>query len=259
MNIIIQDRNVSGIPIIDVYESDVKEKRPVILMLHGSGSRKENFLVMAYDCVKNGFFVTLFDAYGYGDLKDSRHQMEPGFNKENIDNLLKDYTETSKYINIVANSYEDNEYVDSNRVALIGVSMGAHTIYYNILKERSPKIKVAVPIIGSPTWVSFVRSNIALMSTNNIEIAETDIIKAEEYMKAIEPLNFSSNLANFPLLMINGIKDEIIPINVVRKSFIKLQEDYIDKQKIKSIEYDVGHTYTWEMLQETYKWIKEYI
>lgn len=261
MKMILQERNVFGIPMLDVFQFDVKEKRPIVILLHGANGSKEKYIERAFKFAKNGFFVTLFDAYGHGELKNNSESEEiAGYDKANIDKLTKVYIETSKYINIIVNSYEDNEYSDSNRIALVGVSMGAFTIYYNILNERNPKVKVAVPINGSPSWVSFVRKYASTIPVEKITFTESDIIKAEKYIETIEPLNSIRNLADFPLLMLNGEKDELIPIDDIRKSYTKLQAKYMDKDKIRFIEYaEIGHTVTPKMLEDACRWIKEYV
>lgn len=41
MKIIIQDRKVCNIPILDIYEANEKEKRPIVIMLHGAKARYE--------------------------------------------------------------------------------------------------------------------------------------------------------------------------------------------------------------------------
>lgn len=261
MKIIIQDRNVCNIPILDIFEANEKEKRPIVIMLHGAKGRKEKYIERALKYVKNGYFVTLFDAYGHGELSNLYEKLDiTGYDESKINKLLRFYTDTSKYINIIVDSYKDIIYADSDRIGLIGVSMGAHTIYYNIAKEKNPKIKVAVAINGSPSWINFVRRYVAAIPDGNTRFSENKIIKIEKYMKTIEPINYFNNFNNFPLLILNGKMDKLIPINDVRKSYTKLQSSYDKKELIKFIEYEeIGHTVTTEMLEEAYRWIKVHI
>lgn len=256
-----QDRNVCNIPILDIYESSEKENRPIVIMLHGAKARKEKYIERALEYAKNGYFVTLFDAYGHGELSNIYEKVElTGYDKSNIDKLLRCYTETSKYINIIADSYKDIIYADSDRIALIGVSMGAHTIYYNIAKERNPKIKAAVAINGSPSWVNFVRRYVEAIPDGDKRFCENEIIQVEKYIETIEPLNYYYNFGDFPLLILNGKMDKLIPINDVRKSYTKLQSNYNNRQLIEFIEYEeIGHTVTTEMLEEAYRWIEMHI
>ncbi|MEW8956747.1 alpha/beta hydrolase family protein [Clostridium sp.] len=226
----------------------------MIIILHGGNGKKEKHIEKAYDFVKKGFFVTLFDAYGHGELKSIDNTKD-----FNIDNLLKCYLETTKSINIISNSYEDNIYGDLNRIGLMGISMGAHTIYYNILKERKSNIKAAVPINGSPCWITFVRRYINNISDKNLFFANEEIIKLENYMKNIHPLSSKGSI-DFPLLMLNGEKDNLIPIDVVKKSYNQLKETYTQKELIKIIEYkDTGHIVIPEMLESACNWFKKYL
>lgn len=50
MKLIIQDRKVCNIPILDIYEVNEKEKRPVVIMLHGGKGRKEKYIERS--CIK---------------------------------------------------------------------------------------------------------------------------------------------------------------------------------------------------------------
>lgn len=215
----------------------------------------------AYEFVRKGVFVTLFDAYGHGELKNTAEIFEiANSEKADIDKILRVYVETSKYINSIIDSYGNNIYADPSRIGLMWGSMGAHTIYYHILKERNPLIKVAVPINGSPIWASFVRRYIANSSTNSLSINDIDIIKVEKYIESIEPLNYKENIKDFPLLMLNGEKDELIPITNIRKSYSVLQNKYVDKQLIKFIEFEgIGHVVTPETLEIASEWLKKYI
>ena len=79
-------------------------------------------------------------------------------------------------------------------------------------------------------------------------------------MESIEPLSYLKNFKDFPLFMLNGKIDKLIPINDVRKSYTKLQSNYNNKQLIKFTKYEeIGHTVTTEMLEEAYRWIKVHI
>jgi len=261
MKTVIEYRKVFNIPILDVYEIDIQEKRPILIMLHGGNSKKEKYIERAYEFVRKGFFVTLFDAYGHGELKNTSEIFEiTNSEKADIDKLLRVYVETSKYINSIIDSYGNNIYADSSRIGLMGVSMGAHTIYFHILKERNPLIKVAVAINGSPIWTSFVRRYIANSSAKSLNINDKDIIKVEKYIEIIEPLNYKENIKDFPLLMLNGEKDELIPITNIRKSYGILQNKYVDKELIKFIELEgIGHVVTSETLEIASEWLKKYI
>lgn len=261
MKLIIQDRKVCNIPILDIYELNEKEKRPVVIMLHGGNGRKEKYIERALKYARSGYFVTLFDAYGHGELKDVSPKVQiTGYDKSNINKVLSVYFETSKYINIIIDAYKDIKYADSNRIALIGVSMGANTVYYNVTKERNPGVRAAVAINGLPSWVSSVRKYAKSIPNGNEKISENQIKEAERYIETIEPLNYLKNFNDFSLLMLNGKEDKIMPVNEVKKAYVKLQSNYDHKELIKFIEYeDVGHVVTEEMLEEAYKWIQKHI
>lgn len=44
------------------------------------------------------------------------------------------------------------------------------------------------------------------------------------------PLNYVQNLNDFSLLMLNGKENKIIPVNEVKKVYVKLQSNYDNKE-----------------------------
>lgn len=206
--------------------------------------------------MKQGFYVLLFDAYGHGELKTLKDD-----NSYEINELLKVYLETSKYINQVINFYKHNNgFGDFNRVGLLGFSMGAHTIYYYITRERQMGSRAAVPVIGSPSWVSFVRRFIKSIKELEGLYEERKITEIEYYISKIQPLNFISNIKDFPLLIINGEIDERIQIEDIREFYKNTYQLYDNKENIRFIEHKgVGHKVTEEMLNSTIKWFIRYL
>lgn len=255
MKVVIEDRKVCGIPVLDIYETNAA-KRPIVIMLHRGGGRKEENIEIAYEYAKKEFYVTLFDAYGHGELRDDNSQS----GEMTIEKALKWYLETSMYLNIIINSYGECVYADFSRIGLIGVSMGACTIYYNILKERNPNVKAAVSIIGSPSWVSFVRRDLSSLPVEGLKYSEEDISEMERYVKQNEPLSYAKGFNDFPLLMLNGEKDELMPISNVRQAYDGLRKNYTDKQLIKLFEFEgAGHSTAPEMLQLGFQWLRKYV
>jgi len=256
MKIIIEKSKVKTIPVVNVYDAEAREKLPVIIMLHGATGKKEDNLERAKMFVEHGFYVLLFDAYGHGELKVEKNE-----EKYDIHELLKMYLETSKYINQLIGYYrEHTDFGDFNRVGLLGFSMGAHTIYHYIARERQTCIKASVPIIGSPVWKGFVRKFIEANKGVEKIFDERKIVEFEEYITEIQPSSYINNIKDFPLLMLNGQLDERVPIETIRDFYLKASSIYTYDDNINFIEYKgVGHKVTEEMLSSATKWFKKYL
>lgn len=255
MRVIIENKSVCKIPVLDIYNMDAVERQPMIFILHGATGKKENNIERAYEFAKEGFFVVLFDAYRHGELKD-----ENTYSQQDAAEVFKVYSETSSYINILIDSYKDNSFADFERIGLMGISMGAHTIYNYITKERSPNVKVAVPIIGSPVWTGFVRRFIGYMPDLAQKMDEQQIVRIEKYVDSIQPYKHLQKVKDFPLLMLNGETDERISINDLRNVYTELLGVYSQKDYIKFIEYKgVGHQATQNMMLEARSWFKKYL
>ncbi len=256
MSVIVEKEYIKEIPIIKVFNSHSIKPLPVILMLHGATGRKEDNLDRAKWFANEGFFIVLFDAYEHGELKsNNRNEIE------DIEKIFKLYLETSKYITTIINYFmTQNSIGDFRKVGLIGFSMGAHTVYYHILKERHSNIKIAIAVIGSPVWRSFVKRFVSMII--NLKTSYNDIIikEKEEKISEIQPIKFIDNIQELPLIMLNGELDDKIPIQEIEDSYNKLKLRYREKSKIEYIKYkNTGHKVTDNMIETALNRFKKYL
>jgi alpha-beta hydrolase superfamily lysophospholipase len=256
VNIVVEKGRTKDIPVINVYDCESNKKLPVVIMLHGATGKKEDNIERAKNFVKHGFYVLLFDAYGHGELAGPKAQ-----GSHDVKELLKVYLETSRYINELINHYRNNnDFGDFERVGLMGVSMGGHTVYYHITREKHQSIKAAVPIIGSPDWVSFVRRFIKSQEGLEKVFDEAKIAGIESYISKLHPASFSDSIKDFPVMMINGELDERIEIQHIREFYAKMNETYSIKENVSFLEYKgIGHKVTESMLNNAVEWFAKYL
>jgi predicted esterase len=251
MRIMIEDRKINGIPVLEVYDFNDAAPKPVVLILHGMGGCKESTLREAYRLVKEGFFVNVFDAYSHGEWQEgtARHSTK----MERILDMPNIVQNTIEMIDSLIENYRHNNRADGERVGLLGRSMGGMITYAYITGERSPSVKAAVPLVATPAWVK-------LYHVDPGAFKETFDEEQLHWYEQHEPYCKLDRLRDFPLLMLNGARDPKMPIADVRDSFLEIQKRYRDKERVRLIEYEeVGHEVTSVMITEAIEWFKKYL
>lgn len=255
MKVIIENKYISDIPILEIYNPDTKEKkRPLVFVMHGLGSLKERNLEYGYRLVQDGFFAVSFDAFMHGEQITEEFKNKDSFEK--FLNVFDIARETTKYIDIIIENYKDDKRIDTNRMGLIGVSMGGFIIYDYLANNKEHNIKAAVPIISSPYWSNTSKTFVEKNPETNKYFDEEKF----KFIESIEPINSLKAMRDFPLLMLNGENDELIAIEGVRKSFGMIEKSYINKELIKLIEYKgVGHERAPMMIFDACSWLKKFV
>ncbi len=253
MKWILDSKTISGIPVLEIYPDNISGKRPLIFLMHGVTGKKENMVEYGLEFAKEGFFGCLFDAHIHGELKpdtvkepDDYYHLEP---------KLFFIDETAKMINILLDAYAESPFIDSNRVGLMGVSMGGLVIYKYLTDYYRGNIKVVVPMIASPAWYNAIKNYMATMNKPDFYSRE-DL----EYIKSIDPFKVIKNIRDVPLLMLNGDNDSTVPIEDIRICYSILKENYSNKDRLKFIEYPgIGHQVTESMVNETKIWFIKFL
>jgi len=254
MKLTLTSRKISEIPVLELYWVGSGEKQPMVIMIHGFTARKENVLPYAYYVAKEGYHTILFDAYEHGELETAQFK-----NYSNLEKKAHMHTiifKSSKNIDPIIAAFADHQSVDNKSVGLIGFSMGGMIVYDYIYRLRSPNVKVAVPIIATPQWEKSVRRDLARDPGFARYFDEQKISQIENR----QPSSHLDKVKDFPLLILNGELDEIMPIGDVKEFYERAKRSFTHKELIKLIEYKgIGHTPTFEMLSEAIAWLKRYL
>ncbi len=254
MNFALTKKDICDIPVLELHSQQARKKRPPVIMAHGLAARKENVLPYAYYVAKEGYDAYLFDAHDHGEL-------ETGWFKKASDSERKAHMFTvifksSESIDKIINALAESESADINRVGLIGFSMGGMIVYDYLCRRSSPHVKAAIPIIATPEWGTSIRREIARDRDYARHFDEGTIRQIEER----QPSKHLSALKDFPLLILNGTRDEIMPIEDTREFFHRARRKYNHKERIQLVEYEgIGHTPTFDMISEAILWLKKHL
>jgi alpha-beta hydrolase superfamily lysophospholipase len=250
MRVIVEDRKIGAIPVLEVYDWDAAAPKPAVLVLHGLGGCKENNLRDAYYLVKAGFFVSLFDAYGHGEWQDGAARKLS--RTERIGDLPNIIMNTAQMIADLIANLRDRQRADYNRVGLLGRSMGGMIIYAYLTGERSPSVTTAVLMATSPAW-----QNLYYADPDAPTVYDADQLS---WFEENEPCRKLHKLPELPLLLLNGVQDPKMPIADVRKSFLEMRRYYQEQDRVRLIEYETaGHEVIPPMFDEAVAWFRKYL
>ncbi len=199
--------------------------------LHGLGQSKITAQVFAYDLLRRGYAVMALDAAYHGERAAGKLPMYG----TNFYRLRDGYMQTVIDYRRALDYLETRSDIDSKRVTLIGVSMGA--IMGAILGGVEERIKCPVLLVGGADRGLMSRvSQIEVWKKIRAENPNLDFDEVSRIMAPADPLNFVDKISPRPVLMINGTKDEIVPV-VANKL---LQETA--KQPKKVVWLEAGHS-----------------
>lgn len=248
MKRIVENSIINNIPVTEYYE-DTDAKRPLIFYIHGFTSNREDGIIdIGLQLSKRGFFVVSLDAYMHGDRLDNRFKNASEIEKQKM--IFEIIIQTAKDITKLMDHYKNIKLVDVSRIGITGISMGGMITYFTA--AHNPLIKVAVPLIGTPTFI-----DLAMYSFNE---KSEDFFKEIKVLEQIDPIKFIQNFATKPLLILNGNKDKVVPIEGSRLAYNKLLPFYKNNEhKLKLIEYEVSHDTPPSMRLAMYDWFAKYL
>ena len=140
------------VPGIFLKSAAANDRRPVVIFLHGTGSRKEEFLALMRTLADRGFASAAIDARHHGERIDPTYGAD---NAQYFAALLDTYRtgkgrpylyDTVWDVMRQVDYLETRPDVDPRRLGLMGISKGGTEAY--LAAAVDPRIAAAVPIIG---------------------------------------------------------------------------------------------------------------
>jgi predicted esterase len=242
-NIIKNDLVYEGIPLSIYYKNDGL-KKPLIYFFHGfTGNRNIGLMGRGEVLAEKGFFVVAMDAYLHGDRQPEFFKQLPSSEKQrDIMNIVIHTANDAKHL--YHKYFKKLPEILPNKIYAYGVSMGAATAFY--FASITEEVKTFVSIVGSPSLYDFYLHKLSFYKWNNDQYFQ---INLDSYKELCPLINFQ-RLKNKNIYMANGSIDTIVPLKYAEELNEKLKSDNV-VFKI----YDVAHTSTPEMLEESYDFL----
>lgn len=256
MGILERNLIVSDISMIEVFENDNKQKKPLVLVYHGYTMNKEVMLPLCHLLADNGFFAVAIDAYMHGERNKERKPIS----------LLNAVVNTAKEVNTIIDSYGSCSYVDTSKVGLAGVSMGG-MITFEYITQCNSKAAAAITLFSTPDILSVLKNKLVVKTYKTVFGYSEEANKLDiEYCEKHQPLTRPDNIRDLPLLMINGDADIVVPVDSVNKAYNLFKETYTKKDNIELVVYPgAGHGCPDESEEaidinnRTIKWFKKHL
>lgn len=140
------------VPGVFLKAAAAKDRRPVVIFLHGTGSRKEEFLALMRTFADRGFASAAIDARHHGARIAAKHGSG---NAQYFAAMLDTYRtgrgrpylyDTVWDVMRLVDYLETRADVDPTRIGVMGISKGGTEAY--LAAAIDPRIAAAVPIIG---------------------------------------------------------------------------------------------------------------
>jgi dipeptidyl aminopeptidase/acylaminoacyl peptidase len=223
------------------------DRRPVIIFLHGTGTKKDGQLALMRSLADRGFATAAIDAPHHGERIRTGTQLEQYFAA-----MLQTYRTGKGYpylydtvwdVMRLIDYLETRPDVDPKRVGVMGISKGGTEAY--LAAAADPRIAVVVPIIGvqsfrwaleNDQWqprVSMFRPPVETAARDE-GLPQIDAAFVRRFYDRVVPgiygdLDGPSVLqliAPRPLLVINGEADSRTPLPGVKESVAAAERAY---------------------------------
>lgn len=244
------------IPTLIFYKES--EGKPVVICQHGFTGNKEMMLSTCLMLADAGFVAVSFDAREHGERRD------PDARLDTFTSLRQD---PAQFFRILAGSVEDSrkviDYVgeklnaDLGRVGMMGVSMGA--IITLLAATAEERLKAIVSVIGGANFQVLVRKSSLYKTGLETKLLEQFARSAGELIGKYDPINNAHLFRSIPVLLLNGERDDLIPLECASSLYEALGPHYqatSDKLRMKVYE-GIGHEYTRAMEMEAVEWFKK--
>lgn len=244
--LIVKDVNYAGIPMTTYYVND-GVKKPVVFFFHGfSGNRTTGIMGRGEQLAELGFYVVAMDAYLHGDrMPDWFEALSYGERQKEIVNIQMQTANDAKQL---FNQYFKHlDTVNPTEVFTYGVSMGAGSAFY--LGKIMQEVSTIVSIVGSPSFYAFYQEKQAFYQWTSDAYYNMNL----SYYQEIDPLLHYQEFIGKNIFMGNGLTDTTVP-----KKFAEEFHNALDQDNVIYKVYDVGHSSTPEMLQDSYNFLLEH-
>jgi len=272
------------VPTVLVKQQTGPARRPVVIVLHGTGGSKEGMMSRLRDLAAHGFVSMAIDGRYHGErarpvasgmapyqdaiLRAFRSGRERPFLYDTVWDVMRliDYLETRPD-------------VDASRIGLTGISKGGMETYLAAAVDR--RIAVAVPLIGvqsfrwaldhgawdSRAWT--LREALDVAAVESMESVGASFMR--KFYDRVAPGIYGEFdgpamlplIAPRPLLVINGDSDPRTPIGGVRECIAAAEQSYkasgAADRLVLQLQPNTGHQVTAEADRAVLAWFQKWL
>lgn len=254
--ILVENKQINGIPVLHLAQKEYyQDPLPFVIFEHGFTSAKEHNLHYAYLLAEKGMRVVLPEAVYHGERSANLSTEQLAFRFWEI--VLQSIDE----LDIIRQSFEDQQLIDRERIGLVGTSMGGMVTLGSMTKYHW--IKAAASLMGMPSYEKYALWQIESLKKNGIGLP----LKQDEINHLLDKINSfdlskkPERLNGRPLLFWHGKQDPIVPFNYTYEFYEEIKPYYQDTPgKLQFIvDEKSGHKVSREGLLQTVEWFEKHL
>ncbi len=271
------------VPGLLVKRSEAEGRRPVVIVLHGTGGNKETQLPLLHDLAKRGFIAVAIDGRHHGARtkagRGSAEYHEAILNAWFSSRKLPFLYDTAWDVMRLVDYLGTRDDVDAERIGLIGFSKGGMEGY--LAAAADPRIAVVVPCIGvqsfkwaleNESWRSRAETfKPALEAAANDEGEPVSAVFLRKFYDRVVPGIYGQFdgpamlplISPRPLLVINGDTDPRTPMPGVQECLTAARAAYRAARAEPKLQVilqpQTGHKVTIEARQAAVDWFVKWL
>ena len=249
-NILEKMVKIGDIPALILTPKNDPELHPTVIFYHGWGSSIEKQRFRGFILSSLGYQVIIPCSIYHGDRNPIDHSKPDNAGRYFWDVILKNIEESNLIIEYATNYL----YADSNRVGVIGNSMGGFSSAGIFTSNQ--KIKALVVLNGSCNWEY---SNNLFLEGLNITNSNSSY-ELQQNIDRYDPMKNLEAIINRPILLLHGDNDTLVSIEAQRLFYNNVFPLWKDTSRIGFIEYPkLNHFVTTNMMEEAARWFNIYL
>jgi pimeloyl-ACP methyl ester carboxylesterase len=273
--VLIESDTVNNVPLLTAAPLDAHDC-PVVFFVPGFMSQKARHLELGYHLAKQGIFYVSLDAAMHGERPDPRldqvwdpnapHIYPPESELDSYALMLEIADRTAKDIDGLIEHFGAQPQVDASRVGVCGDSMGGYITF--LAAARNPKVRAIATIIAHPAFTQSWLDDLAQAESNpdwadRMAAVAGETARLTAFVRSIDPYEKLGEFCPKPLLMINGDRDTVVPIQYALQFYRDLKPSYqaakqAEKLKL-SVYRGIDHRVVGGMLIEAAGWFQKHL
>ncbi|MFS2222946.1 dienelactone hydrolase family protein [Pantoea sp. B65] len=208
------------------------------------------------ELASRGYVVLATDAIGWGDRGPLKYEQQQAL-ASNFFNLGRSLAGEMAYEDLRATDFLASlQQVDARRIGVVGFSMGAMRAWQ--LASLSDKVAATVAISWMGTYDGLMTPG------NNVLRGQSAFYMLHPGLPAhFDFPDVASVAAPHPMLVFNGGKDQLFPVNAVQGAYDKMHRVWQSQQADDKLETKIwpqlGHVFYLEQQTEVFSWLDRWL